>query len=186
MSGYYEMNGKTDCWEQYNTSINVASYNRTMDTSYWQPPNASTCQSNGIGIKCSSYGRKDVPRTTQESFLQGRGQVLNDKCPDGDVVYLPSEVFKLGERNNQDAKCQVTALDPYFDRQPRSCFNISETDTTAYTMGIPGAWQGTNVQMTDFNGSAHLQDREMGRDMYAHGTVGTSASSRGSYGNYNA
>lgn len=176
------MRGRTQCWENYNVGMNDALYNRTMDTSYWMPKGSTECVENGVGIKCSFYGPNNVPRTTQESFLQGRGQMLASKCPEGDVIYLPKVVFDLGAHNNQDSKCQVTALDPYFERQPRSCFNISETDVTAYTMGIPGAWQGTNVQMTDFNGG-QMQDREMGRAQYSREPKG-SAMARGSYGVY--
>lgn len=178
------MRGRTGCWDDYYNGLNKGVYNRSMDVNYWMFPGVSQCMSNGQGITCSTYGPKDIPRTTQESFLQGRGQVLNDKCPDGDVVYLPAAVFALGAKNQQDSKCQVTELTPYFERQPKSCFNISETDTTAYTMGIPSAWQGTNVTVTDFNGSTYLQDREMGRMQFTPMSLGSNAVSRGSYGTY--
>lgn len=186
MSGVAELRGNQGCARRYEDSVNVSTYDRTMDVSYWMRPNVPQCTSKGVNVTCSFYGPKDVPRTTKESFLQGRGQQLNSKCPDGDVIYLPKGVFELGARNQQDAKCQTTDLDPYFDRQPKSCFNISETDATAYTMGIPSAWQGTNVSMMDFHQGIDWSDREMGRMKYSHTTAKTSATQRGSYGNYNA
>lgn len=180
------MNGRTPgCWEDYYNKVNTVTYDRTMDTSYWMRPGVSQCSSLGVNTTCSFYGPKTVPKITQESFLQGRGQQLNSKCPDGDVIYLPAGVFQLGAQNHNANKCQTTELDPYFDRQPRSCFNISETDTTAYTMGIPGAWQGTNVQLTDFEGKSNVQGREIGRSQYDHPTTSSTAAQRGSYGNYN-
>lgn len=195
MSGVYEMRGKTGCWENYYDSSNNGQYDYVMNRSYWMRQNVPKCSTLALASTCSFYGPKDVPRTTQESFLQGRGQALNDKCPEADVIYLPEGVFATGHQNDQNGQnsqsCERTDLEQYHDRQPRSCFNISETEATTYAF-MPGAWQRGYTGANDFCDGCKpgcqpdgtlIQSREDARDMYAQRPQ-VNNMSRGSYGSY--
>jgi hypothetical protein len=160
MSGYYEMKGKLGCWEDWFDSVNKSTNDYVMDRNYWMRPNVTQCQENSLGTLCTFSGPKTVPRTTQESFLQGRGQILNSNCPDCEVIYLPESLFpSTNTRKNE--RCQDMALLPEFTRQPKSCGTLSETEITTYAF-MPGAWQkgytGYN-SMCDTN----IQSREVAR-----------------------
>ncbi len=189
MSGTYEMNGRGTCWANYHDSLNTGTYDYVFNRNYWMRENVPKCQTLSLGANCSFYGPKDVTRTTQESFLQGRGQVENDKCPDADVIYLPEAVFAMGNRD-KGPQCQRTDLEPHQDRQNRACFNISETESTSYAF-MPGAWQTGYSGANDFcddckpgcSGGTLIQSREDARDMYKPRPQPNNMS-RGSYGSY--
>jgi hypothetical protein len=192
MSGYYEMHGKGPCWENYYDSMNEGNYDYVMNRNYWMRENVPKCHSLSIGTNCSFYGPKDVPRITKESFLQGRGQVANDKCPDADVIYLPESVFAMG--HDDPPKCERTDLQGAQTRQPRSCFNISETDAYEYVAGMPGAWMTGYTGMSDFcigcedsnqcaGRGTNIQSREIARDSYRQKPQPNNMS-QASYGSY--
>jgi len=191
MSGYYEMNGKGPCWENYHDSTNEGNYDYVMNRSYWMRPNVPKCETLSLGSTCSFYGPKDVTRVNQESFLQGRGQVENDKCPEADVIYLPESVFAMGQKSDRP-RCERTDLQAMQTRQPRSCFNISETDISAYTMGMPGAYQPQSVSLNDFcedcnvrscDMGTNIQSREIARESYRQKPQPNNMS-QASYGSY--
>jgi len=161
MSGYYEMKGKLQCWEDWYNKVNEGTTDYVLDRKYWMRPNVNRCHETSLGTLCSFYGPKDTPRTTQESFLQGRGQAYNDQCPDCEVIYLPDEVFNLTKEKEKKKSCQDMSLQPQFTRQPKSCGTLAETETTAYAF-MPGAYQ------KGYNGynavcSTNIQSREIGR-----------------------
>ena len=184
MAGYYEMKGKQGCWENWFDSFNQGVLDRTLDVKAWMRP-VPKCKNTSLGTTCSFYGPMNVPRTTRSSFLQGRGQVENHHCPDCGVRYLPEAVFaqspeEMAYENTPD--CELNTLTPQFTRQPKSCFNISETEITTYAM-MPGAYQ---KGYTGFNSvcDVHMQDREDARRMYRAGPQ-TPADKMTNYGSYN-
>lgn len=193
MSGYYEMHGRGPCWENYHDAMNEGNYDYVMNRRYWMRENVPKCETLSLGSTCSFYGPKDVPITTKESFLQGRGQVENDKCPDADVIYLPEGVFARGHKSAPQ-KCEPTDLQPRQTRQPRSCFNVSETDAFEYVAGMPGAYQTGWTGMGDFcvgceesnqcaGRGTNIQSREIARDSYRQKPQPNNMS-RPSYGSY--
>lgn len=182
MAGYYEMRGKLNCWEDGFDALNQGQQDYVMDKKYWMRPGVNRCRENSLGTTCSFYGPMTVPRTTQESFLQGRGQIENDNCPECGVIYLPESVFALTK--DEEKGCQNMALQPEFTRQPKSCFNISETETTAYAM-MPGAFQKGYVGY-DALCDTNIQSRENARQEYRAPpqTPGQKMTNYGSYNTY--
>lgn len=175
------MKDKGACWEAWYDNNNDAQYDYVINKSYWMRPNENQCKNNALGATCSFYGPVDVPRTTKESFLQGRGQIASHKCPDCEVIYLPESVFPKPKPGQSTYSCENNALTPAQTRQKRSCYNVNETDISQYQM-MPGAWQngymGFNV-MCDMNTS----DRENGRLFYRT-RPRTPAEKMQNYGNY--
>jgi hypothetical protein len=124
---------------------------RYDDYVLWMPKyRRATCESNGYvncGTDADRFGPKQV---TQESFLQGRGQVANNtNCPAGEVRYLPPEEFKGREAKPSDMSlfAQPTVF-------PRSCKTLTEVDMQLRIEPLPGAWQGSfsplvGLQLTD-------------------------------------
>lgn len=183
MAGYYEMKGKLGCWENWHDDVNQGYNDYVLDRKYWMRP-VTRCRENALGTTCSFYGPKTVPRTTQESFLQGRGQVNNDHCPDCDVIYLPKKVFELTEDEDKTS-CQDMALQPQHTRFPKSCNNLSETEISQYAF-LPGAFQ-KGYQGVDSlcHVGINIQGREQARASYRPGPQ-TPAQQRTNYGSYNS
>jgi len=164
MPKYYEMKDRLQCWENQHDENNTAISGYYLNKNYWMPPGMNRCTNQALGSTCSFYGPKDVPRTTQESFLQGRGQVNSDQCPDCDVIYLPESVF--ASTQNEKKVSENLSLQPQYTRQPKSCFTLSETDTTTYAF-MPGAWQkgytGFNGGLLGYGCDTNIQSREQSR-----------------------
>jgi hypothetical protein len=181
MAGYYENKDKGACWEAWYDNNNDAQSDYVMNQAYWMRPGVPECRNNSLGATCSFYGPLNVPRTTQESFLQGRGQILSSKCPDCEVIYLPESVFPPANPANSTYACENNALTPAQTKQKKSCYNVMETDISQYQM-MPGAWQpgymGYNV-MCDMN----ILDRQNGAADYR-AAPRTAFEKMNNYGNY--
>lgn len=158
MCTFYEMNGQGPCYAAASEDMDIRRSNYIMDVNYWMRPGVSQCQDNSLGSTCSFYGPMTVPRTTRESFLQGRGQVESDKCPDCEVIHLPESVFR---ENVPKSSCQNMALEPEYTRAPKSCSTISETNMTQYAF-MPGAFQMGYTGMDSMCGTM-IHDRENAR-----------------------
>lgn len=173
------MKDRQACWENWYDRLNEGTLARTLDRNYWMRPGVNRCHENALGSTCSFYGPMNVPRTTQSSFLQGRGQVNSDRCPDCEVIALPEKVFDLTAEEISD--CQNMALQPQFTTSPKSCGTLAETDITAYAF-MPGAFERGFQGVNSLCGN-HLQSREEARDSYRaeHKSEYSRAYSYGSY-----
>lgn len=173
------MKGKTGCWENWFDAVNQGQLDYVMDKKYWMR-NVPRCRENSLGSTCSFYGPMTVPRVTQDSFITGRGQVANDNCPECGVRYLPESVFATTK--DEKKGCQDMALMPEFTRQPKSCFNISETENSTHAF-MPGAFQkgflGMNVLC-----NSNIQSREDARKQYR-APPKSAAEKMNNYGSYN-
>jgi len=115
--------------------------NNVEDYVLWVPKyRRKTCEGNGY-LNCSAdtdrFGPKQV---TQESFLQGRGQVTSNRsCTAGGVNYLPSSEFPREDKPKQTDMslfAQPTVV-------PRSCGTLTEVDMQRRIEPLPGGWQGS-------------------------------------------
>ena len=132
---------------------------KTEDYVLWVPKyRRKTCEGSGY-IKCSADRDRFGPQqVTQESFLQGRGQVTSNRnCNAGFVNYLPESQFP--EKN--ESKLADMELFAQSTLVPRSCGTLSEVDMQARIDPLPGAWQGSwsplaNLQFADPNADPRL------------------------------
>lgn len=180
MAGYYSMKGKQECWERWFDSVNQAQNDYILDRKYWMPPGSTKCHENSLGSTCTFYGPKNVPKTTQESFLEGRGQVNDDFCPECGVIVLPDSVFP---GTAQPRACQDMSLQPQFTRQPKNCRTLAETDISQYAF-LPGAWQRGYLGVNSLcDTGINIQSRENARLEYRPSPK-TAAQSQLNYGSY--
>ena len=96
------------------------------------------CEGSGY-LNCAAetdrFGPKQI---TQESFLQGRGQVTsNTSCTAGGVRYLPEGQFS-------DPPPQQTDMSLFAQptQMRRSCGTLTEVDFGSRLAPLPGGWQG--------------------------------------------
>ena len=108
----------------------------------WLPKyRRKSCDGSGY-LNCAAETERFGPRqVTQESFIQGRGQVTpNPGCPAGGVTYLPENQFDAAEprRTARDMSlfAQPTTL-------PRSCGTLTEVDLRHRLQPLPGVWQSS-------------------------------------------
>ena len=107
----------------------------------WQPNYRKTqCEANGF-VNCSVNADRFGPRqVTQESFLQGRGQVTsNPGCTAGFVNYLPESEFSKPSK----PKASGMQLFAQPTTTPKSCGTLSEVDLQDRMQKLPGSWQGS-------------------------------------------
>lgn len=119
-----------------------------------QPP----IRSLSVANQPSFYGPLRGSLVSQESFLQGRGQVLGD-APEFDVRMLPESLFPSHTESNEMPACQRTDLEPLQTRMRKSCNGIEEVDMSQYWM-IPGAWQATGYSGPASGVNGNLQTRQ--------------------------
>jgi hypothetical protein len=123
------------CAIQALTDFNRASEDYVL----WMPKyRRKACEGSGY-LNCSADTERFGPRqVTQESFLQGRGQVTSNRsCPAGFVNYLPASQFggqKEPKQTDMTLFAQPTLV-------PRSCGTLTEVDMQARIDALPGAWQ---------------------------------------------
>ena len=181
MAGYYEMKGKQQCWENWFDAVNRGQYGYVMDRNYWMAPGVEKCKENSLSGVCSFYGPKTAPKTTQESFLQGRGQVNDDFCPECGVIVLPKSVFP--EKPASQPRCQNMALEPQYTRTSKSCGTLSETDISSYAF-MPGAYQRGYLGVDSLcHTGTNIQSRENARMEYR-APPRTPAERQTNYGSY--
>lgn len=155
MAGYHNRLKDDACFERFDDYQNqyINNYNLNLPAHYRTNVNQALPLSQGL--QPTFWGPLRGRRTTQESFLQGRGQALAD-CPDCDVRWLPETLFP--EKREAGHKCQRTDLQPLYTRVPSSCNGLRETDVTQY-MFLPGAWErgynGYNAVV-----QTHMQTRQ--------------------------
>ena len=150
MSGYYDRVHDDLCYRDFEKYIDDQTLDYNLNLKAHMRENVDKCHPLSTGKQCNFYGPLRGVRTTQESFMSGRGQVLSE-CPSCGVNYLPESLFPdkadpadfatVDQKNGMiRARCQRTDLEPLYTRQPRSCNGLSETDITAYSF-MPSAWQ---------------------------------------------
>ena len=108
---------------------------------FWQPQYANKRVKGNAFLSVEAdalrFGSKQV---TQESFLQGRGQVtpLNPRCGASELRYMPESVFPPPtdkEPWDMSLFAQQTIV-------PRSCASITEVDMLRRRSPQPGAYEG--------------------------------------------
>lgn len=132
----------------------------------------------GVGVQPDRWGPARGVVTTRESFLQGRGQILS-KAPEAGVKWLPESLFP--NVPYAPSQCQRTDLQQLQTRQPRSCNNLSGTDSTQYWMSASAYQKG----YTGFRSvvDTNMQSRDPPEALGAGGeSYGACAKSYGSYG----
>lgn len=107
---------------------------------FWQPSYANKRIKGNAFLSVEAdalrFGAKQV---TQESFLQGRGQVmpLNPRCGASELRYTPETVFPPTEKEPWDMSL--------FSQQsivPRSCASVTEVNMLQRRSPQPGAYEG--------------------------------------------
>lgn len=148
--GNYETNLRSDpCAVDATSDFNTRYSDEFI---LWVPKyRKKTCEGNGY-LNCSTDTDRFGPRqVTQESFLQGRGQVTsNPSCGATQIKYLPEGEFERKEKSkqtNMSLFAQPTVV-------PRSCGTITEVDMQRRLDRMPGGWQGSwsplsGMQFTD-------------------------------------
>ena len=114
---------------------------QTEDYVLWVPKyRRKACEGSGY-LNCSADTERFGPQqVTQESFLQGRGQVTsNPSCTAGFVNYLPASQFE----EKKETKPMDMTLFAQPTTVPRSCGTITEVDIQNRIDPLPGAWQGS-------------------------------------------
>ena len=120
----------------------LSEFNTTVeDYVLWVPKyKRKACQSNAYQNCAADVERFGPRQVTQESFLQGRGQVTsNASCAAGGVRYLPKSEFS-GEKPVKPSDMTLYA-EP--TKTPRSCGTLSEVDMQQRFDSLPGVWQGS-------------------------------------------
>jgi hypothetical protein len=122
------------CDKQYDEQVNDQTYQyNSFLPSVWRP-NMSQAQPMMRVSQPNFYGPMTGRRTTMESYLQGRGNILS-KCPDAGVNYLPPDLFN--DQNLQLNTCTATALEPTYQQYKKACDSISNADIGTLTTGAP-------------------------------------------------
>lgn len=135
MSGYNDNLYLGQCYGEFLKGFNE-SYSAHQLNEKAAMRDVDQCHALSRGGVCQFYGPLRGKRTTQESFMQGRGHTLTE-CPDCEVRYLPESLFP---QKSQATACYRTDLQPRYDRQPKSCNGLMETDVTQYRFS-PQRWQ---------------------------------------------
>jgi len=120
----------------------VADNEQQFDYNMWLPSYANTVRRGSAFLNASNDTNRFAPKqVTQESFLQGRGQVSsNPNCKAGFIRYLPESVFAeqpSGERKPWDMHlfAQPTLV-------PRSCASVTELDIIKRMQPLAQSYQG--------------------------------------------
>ena len=105
----------------------------------WQPKYASKHVRGNAFLNVEADANRFAPKqVTQESFLQGRGQVTwNPRCGASELNYLPETVFPPPAKTEWDMSL--------FAQQsivPRSCASITEVNMLDRLRPRPGAYEG--------------------------------------------
>jgi hypothetical protein len=99
----------------------------------------------GSGYQHCATGNLGPQQITQESFLQGRGQVsANPSCAASGVKYLPQSEF--GERKARAPDMSLFAQPTVL---PRSCGSLTEVDMQKRLDRLPAAWQGSYAPLAN-------------------------------------
>lgn len=117
------------------------------DYHMWTPSYANNASRGSAFLNASSEAIRFAPRKiTQESFLQGRGQVSsNPGCKGSSLVYLPEEVFAPG----QDTAPRDMHLFAHPTVVPRSCSSLTELDIIDRMKPRKHAYQGRTSALQD-------------------------------------
>lgn len=104
----------------------AASNEEQYDYNMWQPRYASQVSRGSAFLNASTDANRFAPKqVSQESFLQGRGQVSsNPGCKGSSLIYLPAEAFSSPpEKKPWDMHlfAQPTLV-------PRACASVTELD----------------------------------------------------------
>ena len=109
---------------------------------FWQPDYASKRVKGNSFINVEADAlRFGSTQVTQESFLQGRGQVtpLNTRCGASELRYLPETVFPPSQEKKEPWDMSLFAQQTVF---PRTCASVTEVDMLRRRSPQPGAYEG--------------------------------------------
>lgn len=137
-SSYQELMRNDSCA----VATSVADNEEQFDYNMWQPSYANDVRRGSAFLNASNDTNRFAPKqVTQESFLQGRGQVSsNPNCKSGFLRYLPEGAF------NKEEPAERKPWDMHLFAQPtivpRSCSSITELDIIKRMQPLAGAYEG--------------------------------------------
>lgn len=149
--------------EAADTDQSRGTYDYVMDLHYYMRSKGK-CTPQALGQQCDFFAPLNNSRPTKDltrdSLLSGRGQVLTGS-PECQVYWLPESIF---QQRLDSANWSGDSLEPQFNKLPRACNGLSETDTTQYSF-MPGAFQRGYVGY-DAIFNSNLNSRELARQEY--------------------
>lgn len=189
MSGFYNSLRFDTCNNDQQAYVDsaISDYNLNL-AAYWRPQEGVPALT-AVGVSPSFFGPIRGALTTQESFLQGRGQSLS-ACAQCEVRYLPESLFTPPPTSaTPTVKCFRTDLEPQYTKYKKSCNGLQDMDTSILWM-MPGAYQkgysgpnngvGGNLQtrmgMTDPNLQVMAEAQGGGPCRANYGTYGSGRS----------
>lgn len=137
-SSYQELMRNDSCAVKTYVSDNEQQFDYNM----WQPSYANDVRRGSAFLNASNDTNRFAPKqVTQESFLQGRGQVSsNPNCKSGFLRYLPEGVFDKEEPKERKPWDMHLFAQPTL--VPRSCSSITELDIIKRMQPLAGAYEG--------------------------------------------
>ena len=137
-SSYQELMRSDSCAIETYSADNEQQYDYNM----WLPSYANDVRRGSAFLNASNDTNRFAPKqVTQESFLQGRGQVSsNPNCKAGFLRYLPESVFEQKEPAERKPWDMHLFAQPTL--VPRSCASITELDIIKRMQPLAEAYQG--------------------------------------------
>lgn len=135
------------------------------DYNFWQPTYANQVQKGNAFLNASNDTNRFAPKqVTQESFLQGRGQVTsNPGCKDGFLCYLPQDQFAQPGAGRKPWDMSLFAQSTLV---PRSCASVTEVDLLKRMKPLAGAYQPSYSPL-----QGDLDPQVRGRKKYEEGVT---------------
>lgn len=136
-SSYQNVFRSDACAIETYSAENEEQYNYNM----WLPSYANKVSRGSAFLNSSNDVNRFAPKqVTQESFLQGRGQVTsNPGCKDGFLCYLPEQVFEgAAEKTKAPWDMHLFAQPTIV---PRSCASLTELDLIDRLKPLAHAYQ---------------------------------------------
>jgi len=136
MAGFHNKVEDDACYIQYNEQVSQKINDYTLDRNAQMRGQKAAFSARGR--QPDFYGPLGGARVTKESYLQGRGHIQSE-CPNCQVTYLPETLFSNGKEMQANGATECL-LEPFYQRMPRNCNSLSETDVSSYHF-MPGHWQ---------------------------------------------
>lgn len=136
MAGFHNNAQNDSCYIAFQEKVNESVVDRQLNVAAVMR-SSGKCNAAG-NAPCDFYAPLRGRKVTQESYMQGRGQILSD-CPDGDAIALPAALFPSHPKLQPNQQYDVS-MQPTNTRWPKSCNSVSESNMSVFR-GMPGAYQ---------------------------------------------
>lgn len=122
---------------------NASDDEKTSNYYLWLPGyRKKPCESSGYQHCSTDTSRFGPRKVTQESFLQGRGQVTGPRgCFASGLRFLPKDEFDSAPKT----ACHDMTLFPQNTQVKKSCGSVSEVDVDRRLRPLPGVFAGAFV-----------------------------------------